>query len=421
MLAGVKGRTDNWRGDVIVLELPTGKIDQVGPNDADRYANYLRKFDNSFRTADLSRRTGISLRTVMEEPTTALKDLKLDFKQDANTPPVLIASNRTHTLALTTPDPLLNRVWWAKSKPFTWSEEGHSVTGGLWLPRNYNPGQRLPLVIQPYYYWPTMFLPDGPFAGTVDSAQSLVARGFAVLQIDMLKKDSSGKVIIGVPEEVGIFVKRIDAAIGALSEKGLIDPNRVGLSGFSRGGIFTHFAITHPGRYPLAAAIVNDSHPVSYSYFVLGGNTNDTEPYSTPFWANKPLWLELEPSFNADRVRTPVLFTNNLSGGFKVHPVADDDLSQIRSPIGALVMNKKPVDSYVFPHGDHHLQKPSEIIALHNLALDWMSFWLKGEAPKDPERAARWAPLRKLQEDVLATPRKPDGKWIFVPEENGGE
>src|SRR5262249_43616068 len=79
-------------------------------------------------------------------------------------------------------------------------------------------------------------------------------------------------------------------------------------------------------------------------------------------------------------------------------------------------INKKPIDYIIFPNGDHSLQRPLEHLALQNAVVDWMRFWLKDEAPADPERAARWAVLRKQQDEVLKTPPPPRGKWVFVPE-----
>lgn len=38
--------------------------------------------------------------------------------------------------------------------------------------------------------------------------------------------------------------------------------------------------------------------------------------------------------------------------------------------------------------------------------LDWMFFWLKGEIPSDPERAARWSILRQQQNEVLKPRRR---------------
>ena len=45
-------------------------------------------------------------------------------------------------------------------------------------------------------------------------------------------------------------------------------------------------------------------------------------------------------------------------------------------------------------------------IATSEANLDWMCFWLKGEIPSDPERAARWLILRKQQDEVLKPRRR---------------
>jgi len=48
-----------------------------------------------------------------------------------------------------------------------------------------------------------------------------------------------------------------------------------------------------------------------------------------------------------------------------------------------------------------------------------MNFWLQDKDPEDAARATRWAPLRKMQDEVLKTPPPPRGRWTFIPEKTG--
>ena len=111
--------------------------------------------------------------------------------------------------------------------------------------------------------------------------------------------------------------------------------------------------------------------------------------------------------FSAEQLRAPVLLF--MHGGNSTAQFAAET-------IGALRLNKKPFEFIFFPRGTHQLQSPRERYASLSTSVDWMGFWLKGEIPKDLERAARWAILRKQQDEVLKTPPPPKGKWVFVPD-----
>src|SRR5262249_27939474 len=145
----------------------------------------------------------------------------------------------------------LRDVWRAPMQKVVWTEsDGERVEGGLYLPRGAEEGARLPLVIQVYHYSPDLFLPDGPHNGTADAGQSLVARGFAVLQLEGWKRQE----VMDTEAEGPGFVTRLDAAIDRLAARGVVDPARVGLTGFSRGGFLTRYALANPGKHAIAAA-----------------------------------------------------------------------------------------------------------------------------------------------------------------------
>lgn len=345
-------------------------------------------------------------------------DLKITLRQSTNDPPVLLASSGRRSLRLLEPASVLKTVWRADSRSFSWSvADKKTITAGLYLPRDYVAGKRVPLVVQTYHYWPEIFLPDGHIrAGIADCAQSLVASGIAVLQMEGWEYDADGEPL--TEQEGPHFVAKVDAAVSELDRQGIIDTARVALSGFSRAGYLAHFAITHPGQYRFAAVVINDSFTGSYIELLQKSFFNQADfGWSTgPFWQSKDAWLDMETTFNADRIRTPALFTYNLGGNrkFAIDPVDYETGMQIIANTFAL--NKKPFEMLFFPDAPHVIARPQQQLALHNAVLDWMRFWLKDEAPADTARHARWAKLKQSQEKVLKQPEPPRGHWIFVPE-----
>lgn len=345
-----------------------------------------------------------------------LGGISVALRESINDPPRIVAFDGRREVSLTAPDETLQGVWFARTVPFEWQEpDGKKVTGGLTLPRGFTKGRPVPLVIQGYSYWPEAWLPDGHTKMPSAARQALAARGIAVLEMDnpSMSADAAYR---------RRYVERIDAAVEALANAGIVDPARVGVTGFSHGGYLAYYAITHPGRTRLAAAICADSWRGDYARYLQSGafggawgaalstfefvNSGSEEAYRSwrrlprmTFWDGKAQWLEHETSFNVDRVQTPALFT--LHGGLQP-PGAY--LSEFET-IGAFMLNRKPVEYLYFPEADHQMERPRERLAMMNVTVDWMMFWLKDYEDPSPHKAkqyARWRPMRELQEQAAA-------------------
>ncbi len=320
--------------------------------------------------------------------------------QNQNLAPRMIASAGGREIALESSDPALDGIWRADVQTFHWKEAGGSVAaGGLLLPRNAK--LPVPLVIEAYAYTPKEFTVDGP-ARHAYAAQALVARGLAVLILDI--SDATG------PKEWADLGERVNAASNALAALGYIDRSKVGMIGFSRAGFVTGRLVANPSNVPLAAAIIDDAFSATFSaYLALGGLGFDRkqfeEAYGGSFWNEKAAWLQDDSTMNMDQVRTPVLFT--------VHNQAT--LLNIIDLFGAYRLSGHPAEFLMFPQGLHNLSMPRQRLASYKATVDWLCYWLKDEIPADPDRAARWAILRKQQDEVLKHPPPPKGKWVFVP------
>lgn len=344
------------------------------------------------------------------EPGFNHQDLRIAVKQDANTPPTVIASTRESSAVIFEVNPELAGIQRSSMKIISFKDrDGVERRAGLWLPVDGSASRR-PLVIQVYGFQPDYFQPDGVMP-SVDAAQSLAARGIAVVELDT---QDVAKPMATEFEKLG---PRIESLLDSLKALGTIDLSKIGMVGFSHGGYQVFYSITHPGKYAITAAVMADSYRGTYSDYLkyaadsltsvgaheaLGGGS---------FWQSRDKWLREETTFNVDRVMAPALFTIHGS-----NETQDGDTSSIRELFGAFRLNRKPFECIVFPKGEHSLRLPAERFYSIGKVVDWMCFWLKGEAPSDYECAARWAILRKQQDEVLKTPPPPKGKWVFQPD-----
>lgn len=321
------------------------------------------------------------------------RELEISIRQGLNSPPVLVAADRDNdkSRVIWNPNPQLGNVAFGKVSVFHWKDGmGRSWAGGLFLPPDYVPGMRYPLVIQNHGFNEEEFSPSGA-STTAFAAQELASAGIVVLQVRDCAVRSS-------PEEGPCQVRGYDAAVKQLDANGLIDPKRVGIVGFSRTCYYVLEALT-AGQVQFQAASITDGVDEGYLQYILNvdADSNNTVERDAngvigaqPFAGGLQQWLTKSPEFNLDRVHTPL------------HVVATaKQVLQMWEPYAALRYLNKPVDLEILNSDEHVLTNPAERLASQGGTVDWFRFWLQGYEDRDPAKAARnarWREMRTLYE-----------------------
>ena len=144
------------------------------------------------------------------------------------------------------PNPQLDRIELADTSVYTWQDKkGRDWRGRLFKPSNYTLGQRYPLVIQGHGFTEFEFRPSGVFP-TAFAARALAAAGIAVLQV----KDSDGRCPLVTVDEGPCAVAGYEAAANQLISEGLVDPERIGIIGFSRTCFYVMETLTTGSSSP---------------------------------------------------------------------------------------------------------------------------------------------------------------------------
>ncbi len=321
----------------------------------------------------------------------------LVIDQGMNTPPRLVAVDPAtqRRMVVFDPNPQFAHIRWAREQVERWTTKAGAVWyGGLYVPADYQSGQRYPLVIQTHDFDSTEFWPDGAYA-TANTAQALAARGIMVLQIPEHAPGAKG--IGGTPREAPAATEGIEAAIDHLDRLGLIDPKKVGLIGFSRTCFHVKYMLGH-STYPIAAAAVTDGVDFSYLQVMLGiinrrsrGEVQGIYGGVPPFGTGLERWLADAPDFSMDRWTAPLRI--EASGPAVI-------IMQEWEAYAGLLMQGKPVEMMVLPDAAHVMVKPWHRLASEGGNLDWFRFWLTGEEDPDPakqDQYRRWRTLRELQ------------------------
>ena len=324
--------------------------------------------------------------------------IDISVKQGLNDPPVLVASDKTtkSSRIIWNPNPQLKDFQLGEVSVFKWKDKtGHDWLGGLYKPPDYINGKRFPLVIQTHGFEEEEFQPSGAYP-TAFAAQELAAAGFLVLQVEDCNFPAT-------PEEGPCQVAGYEAAVQQLSSAGLVDPDHVGIIGFSRTCYYALQALT-TSILRFKAASITDGFDEGYQQYILnvdrGGNAvaheADAMIGAAPFGTGLMQWLNRSPEFNMDKVQTPLL----------VVALGRLDLPFMWEPYAALRYLKKPVDLILLNSDEHILTNPAARMASQGGTVDWFRFWLKDEEDPDPAKSQqyiRWRTLRDLRDASVRT------------------
>jgi dipeptidyl aminopeptidase/acylaminoacyl peptidase len=252
------------------------------------------------------------------------------------------------------------------------SRDGTPINGFLVRPVGYRSGSRVPTILR---------IHGGPvyqFSNEFDFGwQLLAAEGFAVVAAN--PRGSSGR---GEKFSTEIWAdwgnkdgQDVIAAVDYAVAQGVADPNRLGVGGWSYGGILTNQVIARDRRFKAAISGAGQSN-------VLAGYGTDQyvreyeAELGTP-WGNTAAWLKVSyPFLHADRIVTPTLF---LCGekDFNVPLLNSEQMYQALRSLG------RETQLIIYPGEYHEIRKPSYQRDRLERYVEWYSRHLKSLAGQE--------------------------------------
>jgi dipeptidyl aminopeptidase/acylaminoacyl peptidase len=246
------------------------------------------------------------------------------------------------------------------------SKDGTPINGFLIRPVDYQPGTRVPTVLRihggPVYQFSAEF--DFLF-------QLLAADGFAVVAANPRGSSGRGeKFALGIWADWGNKdAQDVIAGVDYAIAQGIADPNRLGVGGWSYGGILTNQVIARDQRFKAATSGAGLSNALA-GY----GTDQYVREYEaelgTP-WGNTAAWIRVSyPFFHADKIVTPTLF---LCGDqdFNVPLLNSEQMYQALRSLG------RETQLVIYPGEYHDIRKPSYQRDRLQRYLDWYSRFLK--------------------------------------------
>jgi dipeptidyl aminopeptidase/acylaminoacyl peptidase len=326
----------------------------------------------------------------------------ITLRESPNMPPKVFARNKQtgRNVEIMDLNPQFSELNFGQVEELHFVVHGVPIIAGLYLPPDYVAGNRYPLVVQTHGYDPKRFSMDGRNEWTSGfAARALAAAGIIVVQMQQFENPADHDRI-GNDRTLGrtleessrnFVVSCYEKVVQELNDRKMIDPDRVGISGFSRTVWFVAYILTHSETPRFRTATLTDGIDGGYFEYIAGRSDEfaDDNGGDLPFGRDGlAMWLQESPSFNLDRVCLPIRLVSIV-----------DRLSQWEWFVAGK-LQKKPVELIEIPDGSHMLEKPSDrYIAMQGI-VDWFRFWLQDYIDPIPGKQAqysRWRALRGLE------------------------
>jgi len=246
------------------------------------------------------------------------------------------------------------------------SGDGTEVHGFLTYPLGYVKGTRYPTL---------SFNHGGPQSQSQAefdfTRQLFAAHGYAVVSTNY--RGSTGR---GTDYAMGIYaswggkdVEDVHAMVDETVHRGVADPQRLGVGGWSYGGMLTNYLIASDTRFKAAVS------GASISNILAGFGTDEyVRDYENELgvpWKDLDVWMRVSyPYYHADHIKTPTLFMGG-SRDFNVTLLNQEQMYQALQSLGV------PTELVIYPDQFHGFTRPSYIVDRYNRWLDWYAKWLK--------------------------------------------
>ncbi|MBV8852239.1 MAG: S9 family peptidase, partial [Sinobacteraceae bacterium] len=267
------------------------------------------------------------------------------------------------------PPPLYGRA-----ESVHWWNEGLELQGWLIPPARLAPGRRYPLVINVHGGPAWLIAPSWPTLDADSQGAVLASQDYFVFFPNVRGSTGYGERVTraNFRDVGGAPLRDILAAVRELVRDQPVDPQRIGLTGWSYGGYMTMWALTQTSMFRAAVAGAGVANWQSYT----GENGIDASlvPYfGATVYDDPEIYARSSPINFIKQVRTPTLIV-----------VGDSDVEcpapQSYEYWHALKTLGIPTRLVVYPHEGHQFADPEHIIDYLERSRDWFDRYMPAQS-----------------------------------------
>jgi dipeptidyl aminopeptidase/acylaminoacyl peptidase len=261
------------------------------------------------------------------------------------------------------------------------SKDGTVVHGIVTKPPDYVAGRRYPTIVYIHGGAPVPFNQDA-FEFKFLS-HFLAANGYVVFAPNY--RGSSGRnqaFTRAIFADWGhLEVQDVLAGVDYLVSTGLADPERMGIGGWSYGGMTTNYTIASDTRFKAAISGAGESNILA-----TWGTDQYIRQYDVELgvpWKNLDTFMKISyPFFHADRIKTPTMFVCG-EKDFNVPLLNSEQMYQALRELGV------PTRLVIYPGQFHGLTKPSYLRDRFERYLAWYDQYVMGRQPAKSPAGSR--------------------------------
>ena len=251
------------------------------------------------------------------------------------------------------------------------SKDGTPVNGLLTYPVGYTKGTKVPLLLR---------IHGGPNSQDQHSfsleRQMFAANGYAVLAVNYRGSAGRGqKFSRSIFADWGNYeVQDLLAGVDHVVKMGVADPDRLGVGGWSYGGILTDYLIATDNRFKAATSGAGTAFTVAFygtDQYIIQYDYEIGPPWNPKAWET---YQKISyPFLHADRIQTPTLFL----GGERDFNVPVQGSQQMYQALRSLGIDTQLI---IYPNENHGIQRPSYQRDRMERYLAWYDKYVKKSA-----------------------------------------
>jgi dipeptidyl aminopeptidase/acylaminoacyl peptidase len=245
------------------------------------------------------------------------------------------------------------------------SKDGTEIHGFLVKPIDYEDGERYPTLL---------WIHGGPVAQFEHSyrfePQLFSANGYAVLMVNPRGSSGYGQEFSEVlfADWGNKDFEDVNAAVDYAVEQGIANPEKLGVGGWSYGGILTNYVITKTDRFKGAISGASETlyrSNYGHDHYQLHWEMELGLPWETP-----EKWERISPFNDVANVTTPTLWIGG-SDDWNVPILGSEQMYQAMKRLGT------ETQLVVYPGEHHGIRRPAFQKDRYERYLQWFNHYVK--------------------------------------------